>query len=70
MNAYVSVSGSERLEPVSPLSIRLVCGVDRIAVKFITHLTVTDSLKEFGQGLGSRLPKAAMPGTPGSDVSI
>jgi hypothetical protein len=27
-------------------------------VKFITRLTVTDSLKEFGAGLGSSSPEA------------
>jgi len=27
-------------------------------VKFITHMTVTDSLKRFGKGLGSAAPEA------------
>jgi len=26
-------------------------------VKFITHITVTDSLKKFGKGLGSAAPE-------------
>jgi DMSO/TMAO reductase YedYZ molybdopterin-dependent catalytic subunit len=27
------------------------------SVKFVTHLTVTDSMKGFGQGLGSAAPE-------------
>ncbi len=40
---------------------RYACGLPRQlgykSVKFITHLTVTDSMKKFGKGLGSASPE-------------
>jgi DMSO/TMAO reductase YedYZ molybdopterin-dependent catalytic subunit len=41
-----------------PLRMRLPRQLGYKSVKFITHLTVTDSLKEFGKGLGSSAPEA------------
>jgi DMSO/TMAO reductase YedYZ molybdopterin-dependent catalytic subunit len=46
--------------PVSfggPLRLRLPRQLGYKSVKFITHLTVTDSLKSFGKGLGSASPE-------------
>jgi DMSO/TMAO reductase YedYZ molybdopterin-dependent catalytic subunit len=40
-----------------PLRMRLPRQVGYKSVKFITHLTVTDSLKRFGKGLGSASPE-------------
>ncbi|HEY6303396.1 MAG TPA: molybdopterin-dependent oxidoreductase [Terriglobales bacterium] len=40
-----------------PLRLRLPRQVDYKNVKFITHLTVTDSLKGLGKGLGSAAPE-------------
>jgi DMSO/TMAO reductase YedYZ molybdopterin-dependent catalytic subunit len=40
-----------------PLRLRLPRQLGYKSVKFITHLTVTDSLKEFGKGLGSASPE-------------
>jgi DMSO/TMAO reductase YedYZ molybdopterin-dependent catalytic subunit len=40
-----------------PLRLRLPRQVGYKSVKFITHLTVTDSLKGFGKGLGSAAPE-------------
>ena len=41
---------------------RFVCALPRQlgykSVKYITHMTVTDSLKGFGKGLGSASPEA------------
>ncbi len=47
--------------PVSfggPLRMRVPRQLGYKSVKFITHLTVTDSLKSFGEGLGSASPEA------------
>jgi DMSO/TMAO reductase YedYZ molybdopterin-dependent catalytic subunit len=47
--------------PVShggPLRLRLPRQLGYKSVKYITHLTVTDSLKSFGKGLGSASPEA------------
>jgi DMSO/TMAO reductase YedYZ molybdopterin-dependent catalytic subunit len=41
-----------------PLRMRLPRQLGYKSVKFITHLTVTDSLKKFGKGLGSAAPEA------------
>ena len=46
--------------PVSfggPLRMRLPRQLGYKSVKFITHLTVTDSMKKFGKGLGSASPE-------------
>ena len=40
-----------------PLRMRLPRQLGYKSVKFITHLTVTDSLKSFGKGLGSASPE-------------
>ncbi len=40
-----------------PLRLRLPRQLGYKSVKFITHLTVTDSLKRFGKGLGSASPE-------------
>ena len=40
-----------------PLRIRIPRHLGYKSVKFITHLTVTDSMKGFGQGLGSAAPE-------------
>jgi DMSO/TMAO reductase YedYZ molybdopterin-dependent catalytic subunit len=40
-----------------PLRMRLPRHLGYKSVKFITHLTVTDSLKRFGKGLGSAAPE-------------
>jgi DMSO/TMAO reductase YedYZ molybdopterin-dependent catalytic subunit len=40
-----------------PLRLRLPRQLGYKSVKFITHLTVTDSLKSFGKGLGSAAPE-------------
>ena len=40
-----------------PLRLRIPRQVGYKSVKFITHLTVTDSLKGFGKGLGSASPE-------------
>ena len=37
------------------------------SVKYVNRLTVTDSLKSFGKGLGSSARKAATRGTRASD---
>jgi DMSO/TMAO reductase YedYZ molybdopterin-dependent catalytic subunit len=41
-----------------PLRMRLPRQLGYKSVKFITHLTVTDSMKKFGKGLGSAEPEA------------
>jgi DMSO/TMAO reductase YedYZ molybdopterin-dependent catalytic subunit len=41
-----------------PLRLRLPRQLGYKSVKFITRLTVTDSLKGFGKGLGSAAPEA------------
>jgi DMSO/TMAO reductase YedYZ molybdopterin-dependent catalytic subunit len=41
-----------------PLRMRVPRQLGYKNVKFITHLTVTDNLKRFGQGLGSAAPEA------------
>jgi DMSO/TMAO reductase YedYZ molybdopterin-dependent catalytic subunit len=41
-----------------PLRLRLPRQLGYKSVKFITHMTVTDSLKRFGKGLGSASPEA------------
>ncbi len=41
-----------------PLRLRVPRQLGYKSVKFITHLTVTDSLKRFGKGLGSASPEA------------
>jgi DMSO/TMAO reductase YedYZ molybdopterin-dependent catalytic subunit len=40
-----------------PLRLRLPRQLGYKSVKFITHLTVTDNLKKFGEGLGSAAPE-------------
>jgi DMSO/TMAO reductase YedYZ molybdopterin-dependent catalytic subunit len=40
-----------------PLRIRIPRHLGYKSVKFVTHLTVTDSMKGFGQGLGSAAPE-------------
>jgi DMSO/TMAO reductase YedYZ molybdopterin-dependent catalytic subunit len=40
-----------------PLRLRLPRQLGYKSVKFITHITVTDSLKRFGKGLGSAAPE-------------
>jgi DMSO/TMAO reductase YedYZ molybdopterin-dependent catalytic subunit len=41
-----------------PLRMRVPRQLGYKSVKFITHLTVTDSMKKFGKGLGSSAPEA------------
>jgi DMSO/TMAO reductase YedYZ molybdopterin-dependent catalytic subunit len=41
-----------------PLRLRVPRQLGYKSVKYITHLTVTDSLKSFGKGLGSAAPEA------------
>jgi DMSO/TMAO reductase YedYZ molybdopterin-dependent catalytic subunit len=41
-----------------PLRMRLPRQLGYKSVKYITHLTVTDSMKKFGKGLGSASPEA------------
>jgi DMSO/TMAO reductase YedYZ molybdopterin-dependent catalytic subunit len=41
-----------------PLRLRVPRQLGYKSVKFITHLTVTDSMKKFGKGLGSASPEA------------
>jgi DMSO/TMAO reductase YedYZ molybdopterin-dependent catalytic subunit len=41
-----------------PLRLRLPRQLGYKSVKFLTHMTVTDSLKGFGKGLGSAAPEA------------
>jgi DMSO/TMAO reductase YedYZ molybdopterin-dependent catalytic subunit len=41
-----------------PLRMRVPRQLGYKSVKFLTHLTVTDSLKKFGKGLGSAAPEA------------
>ena len=41
-----------------PLRMRLPRQLGYKSVKFLTHLTVTDSLKKFGKGLGSAAPES------------
>ena len=41
-----------------PLRLRVPRQLGYQSVKFITHMTVTDSLKSFGKGLGSASPEA------------
>jgi DMSO/TMAO reductase YedYZ molybdopterin-dependent catalytic subunit len=41
-----------------PLRLRLPRQLGYKSVKFVTHMTVTDSLKGFGKGLGSAAPEA------------
>jgi DMSO/TMAO reductase YedYZ molybdopterin-dependent catalytic subunit len=41
-----------------PLRLRVPRQLGYKSVKFVTHLTVTDSLKGFGKGLGSMEPEA------------
>jgi DMSO/TMAO reductase YedYZ molybdopterin-dependent catalytic subunit len=48
-----------------PLRTRLPRQLGYKSVKFITHLTVTDSMKKFGKGPG--LQKQATHGTPASE---
>ena len=40
-----------------PLRMRVPRHLGYKSVKFVTHLTVTDSMKGFGQGLGSAAPE-------------
>jgi DMSO/TMAO reductase YedYZ molybdopterin-dependent catalytic subunit len=40
-----------------PLRVRLPRQLGYKSVKYITHLTVTDSMKKFGKGLGSASPE-------------
>jgi DMSO/TMAO reductase YedYZ molybdopterin-dependent catalytic subunit len=56
--------------PVSfggPLRMRVPRQLGYKSVKYITRLTVTDTLKHFGKGLGSASRKAVMRGTPASE---
>ena len=41
-----------------PLRMRVPRQLGYKSVKFVTHLTVTDSMKKFGKGLGSSAPEA------------
>ena len=43
-----------------PLRLRLPRQLGYKSVKFVTHLTVTDNLKEFGKGLGSASPEGRL----------
>jgi DMSO/TMAO reductase YedYZ molybdopterin-dependent catalytic subunit len=40
-----------------PLRLRIPRQLGYKSVKFINHITVTDSMKRFGQGLGSASPE-------------
>jgi DMSO/TMAO reductase YedYZ molybdopterin-dependent catalytic subunit len=40
-----------------PLRLRVPRQLGYKSVKYITHLTLTDSLKSFGKGLGSAAPE-------------
>ena len=41
-----------------PLRLRLPRQLGYKSVKYVTHLTVTDNVKQFGKGLGSSAPEA------------
>jgi DMSO/TMAO reductase YedYZ molybdopterin-dependent catalytic subunit len=41
-----------------PLRLRVARQLGYKNVKFITHMTVTDSMKNFGKGLGSASPES------------
>ena len=51
-----------------PLRLRVPRQLGYKSVKFITRLTVTDSMKSFGKGLGSASPEAGYAGTRASDL--
>jgi DMSO/TMAO reductase YedYZ molybdopterin-dependent catalytic subunit len=55
--AYGMNGGDLPVSNGGPLRLRLPRQVGYKSVKFITHLTVTDNLKKFGQGLGSAAPE-------------
>jgi DMSO/TMAO reductase YedYZ molybdopterin-dependent catalytic subunit len=55
--AYGMNGGELPVANGGPLRLRLPRQLGYKSVKFITHLTVTDSLKKFGKGLGSASPE-------------
>ncbi len=56
--AYGMNGGELPVGDGGPLRLRLPRQIGYKSVKFITHMTVTDSLKGFGKGLGSAAPEA------------
>jgi DMSO/TMAO reductase YedYZ molybdopterin-dependent catalytic subunit len=56
--AYGMNGGELSVGNGGPLRMRVPRQLGYKSVKFITHLTVTDSLKAFGKGLGSASPEA------------
>ncbi len=56
--AYGLNGGELPVDNGGPLRLRVPRQLGYKNVKFITHLTVTDDLKRFGQGLGSVSPEA------------
>ena len=55
--AYGMNGGELTVGNGGPLRLRVPRQLGYKSVKFITHLTVTDSLKGFGKGLGSASPE-------------
>jgi DMSO/TMAO reductase YedYZ molybdopterin-dependent catalytic subunit len=56
--AYGMNGGELPIGNGGPLRLRVPRQLGYKSVKFITHLTLTDSLKRFGKGLGSAAPEA------------
>ena len=52
-----------------PLRLRVPRQLGYKSLKYITRLTVTDNLKQFGKGLGSAEPETDTPGMPASRSS-
>ena len=65
--AYAMNGGELPVGFGGPLRLRVPRQLGYKSVKYINRLTVTDSLKQFGKGLGRRLRRAATPGTPASE---
>jgi len=56
--AYAMNGGELPVGSGGPLRMRLPRQLGYKSVKYITHLTITDSVKKFGKGLGSAAPEA------------
>ena len=61
LSAWIAVltmnGGDLPVGHVAPIRMRLPRQLGYKSVKYLTHLTVTDSLKGFGKGLGSAAPE-------------
>jgi DMSO/TMAO reductase YedYZ molybdopterin-dependent catalytic subunit len=55
--AYGMNGGELSIANGGPLRLRVPRQLGYKSVKFVTHITVTDSLKKFGKGLGSAAPE-------------